>query len=70
MKTKLRRLLILTPLALIVFTLSPATTATSSADFCTQCEDNCYRYSDNVKDYNACVLLCNYAGNCGIPIIQ
>lgn len=69
MTTKLRRLLPLTLLTLIIFALSPVTSATT-ADFCTQCEDQCYRYSDNVKDYNACVLLCNYAGNCGIPIIQ
>jgi len=70
MKRKLSWLVIAMVMLLSVVALAaPVGQPKKAQDFCTDCEDNCYRYSDNVKDYNACVLLCNYAG-CNIPIIQ
>lgn len=68
-----RRVLIVTFILLSVAALNLPfypVGATSSAEFCERCEADCYAHADGVKDYNVCVLLCNYAGNCNIPIIQ
>lgn len=50
--------------------VGPPVNATATTEFCEKCEADCYAHAENVRDYNACVLLCNYAANCGIPIIQ
>lgn len=71
LKTRKRLTLAFMVIAVVLLALSGAPVAADDpSGFCWQCEDNCYRHSDSVRDYNACVLLCNYAGNCGIPLIQ
>lgn len=66
-----RRILIAAFMLLSVVALSlPGQSANAATDFCYWCEDKCYRESENVKDYNACITWCNYAGNCHIPYIH
>lgn len=76
MKTRIikaRAILVLAFMLFSTFALTSSgqtVTTTSRTDFCTACEADCYEHSSGVKDYNMCILLCNYAANCGIPIIQ
>jgi hypothetical protein len=46
----------------------PVQSASGTTEFCTTCEAQCYAHAENVSDYNACILLCNYAG-CNLPMI-
>lgn len=73
MKVKRQLLVVAVMLGSIVALGFPgqATTTTKSAnDFCSKCEADCYETAENVQDYNACIFLCNYAGDCNLPIIQ
>jgi hypothetical protein len=68
-----RRLIQLSVVAVLVcgsFLWQPA--STSGADpipqtgYCIACESDCYQHAENITDYNACIMLCNYSG-CNLP---
>lgn len=68
-----RRLIQLSFVAVLVWGgLLSQPASTSGADpipqtgWCINCESDCYQHAENIADYNACVMLCNYAG-CNIP---
>jgi hypothetical protein len=66
-----RRLLIAAFSVISVIALALPGRPASAEDYtCEKCEAECYRTAENIPDYNACVMLCNYAYNCRIPPIS
>lgn len=68
-RLKVRQLLVTSFMIGTITVLTIPGRSATTRGFCDTCENDCYTNSETVKEYNLCVMMCNYAG-CNIPYIE